>query len=178
MTFLIAHAEGARSLGSITLATQLAFIGGAATRLGMDMAAVRRVAIDAGRGEPGRARAVVTRAATIAAVGSAVVGIAVFTSAGRIAGMLGGHAEPAAFRAAAVALPFVALCQVYLGGSRGLKIMRHTLEVLWIGQPVLWIAIWSADWVFEKSRNGQMGVPFTVWAYAASWALATLGALL
>src|SRR5439155_4633187 len=51
---LISRAEGARSLAVVTLATQLAFIGGAATRFGMDMAAVRLVAIDVGKGRTGR----------------------------------------------------------------------------------------------------------------------------
>ena len=50
-------AHGAEALGLITLATQLAFIGGAATRFGMDMAAVRRVRSMSGRATragPGR----------------------------------------------------------------------------------------------------------------------------
>ena len=50
-----------------------------------------------------------------------------------------GSGQAGVFRAAAVALPFVALCQVYLGGTRGLKIMRHTLYIFWAGQPVAWI---------------------------------------
>ena len=51
MNILIARAFGGDSaaFGQITLITQLAFVAGAATRFGMDMAAVRRVAIDAAR---------------------------------------------------------------------------------------------------------------------------------
>ncbi|HEX2068805.1 MAG TPA: MATE family efflux transporter, partial [Actinomycetota bacterium] len=133
--------EGPSALGIITLATQFAFVGGAATRFGMDMAAVRRVAIDVGRGEGGRARGVMRRAAAIAAGVSVVVGLAVFFGAPQIAGAFGSPDEVGAFRAAALALPFVALCQVYLGGTRGLKIMRHTLWIYWAGQPVVWIGV-------------------------------------
>src|SRR4029077_6452703 len=55
-------AGGAAALGLVTLATQLAFVAGAGTRFGMDMAAVRRVAIEAGRGESGRSRGIMVRA--------------------------------------------------------------------------------------------------------------------
>ncbi len=165
---LISRVLGAAALGTITLATQLAFVGGAATRFGMDMAAVRRVAIDVGKGEPGRARSVMARAAIIAAAVSAVVAVSILVGAGRLASSLSG--TPAAFRAAALALPFVALCQVYLGGTRGLKIMRHTLSIYWAGQPLLWIAAMTLGWIIRRS------IGMSVLAYALSWILATLAA--
>src|SRR6266542_7150084 len=165
---LISRVLGAAALGTITLATQLAFVGGAATRFGMDMAAVRRVAIDVGKGEPGRARSVMARAAIIAAAVSAVVAVSILVGAGRLASSLSG--TPAAFRAAALALPFVALCQVYLGGTRGLKIMRHTLFIYWAGQPVAWILLTVAGLAVSKSAG------VSVVAYAGSWILATLAA--
>ena len=58
MNILIARAfgKGSAALGQITVATQLAFVAGAATRFGMDMAAVRRVAIEVGKAEGGRPR--------------------------------------------------------------------------------------------------------------------------
>jgi O-antigen/teichoic acid export membrane protein len=165
---LISRVLGASALGAVTLATQFAFVGGAATRFGMDMAAVRRVAIDVGKGEPGRIRPVMARTAAIAAAVSAVGALMVFLSADRLASVLAG--TPAAFRAAALTLPFVALCQVYLGGTRGLKIMRHTLSIYWAGQPVLWIAAMAAVWAFRKS------IGMSVLAYGLSWFVATLAA--
>jgi O-antigen/teichoic acid export membrane protein len=162
--------EGPSALGIITLATQFAFVGGAATRFGMDMAAVRRVAIDVGRGEGGRARAVVNRAAAIAAAVSVAAGLVVFFAARAIAAALGAPEGVEAFRAAALALPFVALCQVYLGGTRGLKVMRHTLRIYWAGQPVAWIAVMVAAWAMSKSTATS------VLAYALSWMLATVAA--
>jgi O-antigen/teichoic acid export membrane protein len=169
---LISRALGSGALGVITLTTQFAFVGGAATRFGMDMASVRRVAISVeSRGEPGRVRAIMVRAAGIALVVSVAVAIPVFLSARILAREFGapGWGRPA-FQAAALALPFVALCQVYLGGTRGLKIMRHTLFVYWAGQPVAWIALMVAGWGVSKS------VGVSVLAYAGSWMLATLGA--
>jgi len=164
-------AKGAAALGVITLTTQLAFIGGAATRFGMDMAAVRRVAIDVGKGEAGRVRGVMVRAVAIAGAVSAAAAVLIFLSAGALArGFTSGQASVGAFRAAALALPFVALCQVYLGGTRGLKIMRHTLYVYWAGQPVAWIVLMVAGWAVAKTTG------MSVLAYAGSWMLATAAA--
>ncbi|HCO02524.1 MAG TPA: hypothetical protein DIT48_04010 [Actinobacteria bacterium] len=167
---------GPAALGVVTLATQLAFIGGAATRFGMDMAAVRQVAIDVGQDRPGRIRGVMTRAVAISAVVSAVVALFVFLAAGPLARQFASnsHLAPgtaaAAFRGAALALPFVALSQVYLGGTRGLKIMRYTLYIYWAGQPVLWIVLMLIGWVVSKS------VGMSLLAYAGSWILATVAA--
>jgi O-antigen/teichoic acid export membrane protein len=167
---LIARVLGNAALGLVTLATQLAFVGGAGTRFGMDMAAVRRVAIDVGKGEPGRARAVVRRAALIAALVSVVVATAVFLGASTLAhafARTSGSGGVRVFQAAALALPFVALVQVYLGGTRGLKVMRHTLTVYWAGQPLVWIAVMLAGWAVVKTPGTS------VFAYAVSWVLAT-----
>ena len=164
---------GPAALGTITLATQFAFIAGAATRFGMDMAAVRRVAIDLGKGEPGRVRAVLNRAAVIAGAVSVAAGALVFLGAGPLARAFGaGDAGRAAFRAAALALPFVALVQVYLGGTRGLKIMRHTLSIYWAGQPVAWLLLMVLGWLVSKS------IGMSVLAYALSWLLASAAAWL
>jgi O-antigen/teichoic acid export membrane protein len=168
---LVSRVLGLGALGLVTVATQLAFIGGAATRFGMDMAAVRRVAIEVGAGAGGRSGGIVARAAAVAAIVSVVVGGVLFALAGPVAHVL--SSEPgaeAAIRAAAAALPFVALTQVYLGGSRGLKIMRHTLFVQWAGQPILWIGLMLVGWL--ASRTSWMAVA----AYAASWGISTVAA--
>jgi O-antigen/teichoic acid export membrane protein len=166
-------AHGAAALGLVTLATQLAFVVGAGTRFGMDMAAVRRVAIEVGGGESGRSRGIMVRASAIAAVASVAVAALLFVFARPLADAFA-RSDPGAteraFRASALALPFVALCQVYLGGTRGLKIMRHTLYVYWTGQPLAWIALTLACWSVHKS------IASTVLAYAGSWGLATAAA--
>ena len=113
----------------------------AATRFGMDMAAVRTVAIHMGSGEPGRLRGVVSRAAAIAAGVSVAAAVALFAFAEPLARTFTTTGSAGAFRAAAVALPFAALVHVYLGATRGLKIMRHTLTVYWVGQPLLWLSL-------------------------------------
>ncbi|MBA3551770.1 MAG: oligosaccharide flippase family protein, partial [Actinobacteria bacterium] len=168
---LIARVLGESALGVVTLATQLAFIGGAATRFGMDVAATRRVAIDLGKEEPGRARGVVNRAVAIAGLVSLAAGLALFLAAAPLSRALtGGASARTAFQAAAVALPFVALSQVYLGATRGLKIMRHTLYIYWAGQPLLWIALMVGGWVAART------VGASVVAYGGSWLLATAAA--
>jgi len=163
-------ATGAIALGIVTVGTQFAFILAAGSRFGMDMAAVRYVAIDIGAGHPGRIRPLVATAIEIAEAISIAVGAAVFVVAGPIGRALGdpttADATAAALRAAAVAIPFVALTYVWDAGSRGLKVMRHTLYVQWIAQPLLWIALMLAFWQVDKSEAA------TGWAYAASWLLA------
>jgi O-antigen/teichoic acid export membrane protein len=171
---LISRVLGAPGLGLVTLATQFAFVGGAAARFGMDVAAVRRVAIDVGSGQAGRVRAVLSRAAAIAGLVSVAGALLVFFGAGVLARVFGasgpsGHGK-AAFEAAALALPFVALCQVYLGGTQGLKIMRHTVAIYWAGQPVAWIALMSVTWAAARTAGAS------VLAYALSWILATVAA--
>lgn len=171
---LITRVQGPAAFGVVTLATQGALVLGYFSRVGMDMAAVRRVAIDLGRGQRARVRAVVSRASVISTIASVIVAAAVFTFAEPLARAfadpeLAGAATDA-FRAAAFAIPFVALVQVYLGATRGLKVMRHTLYVFWMGQPLGWMALILLGWLAARS----IGV--TTLAYAASWILATAAA--
>jgi O-antigen/teichoic acid export membrane protein len=165
-------AAGATALGIVTLGTQFAFIAAAGTRFGMDMAAVRYVAIDVGAGHPGRIRPLVVRAASIAGLASLIAAALTLAAASWLASSV--WSQPGslgAIRAAALALPFVALTFTYLGASRGLKIMRHTLYVQWVGQPLLWIALMLVLWAAGLRSVGMMVV-----AYAASWTLSTAAA--
>ncbi|HXF71587.1 MAG TPA: polysaccharide biosynthesis C-terminal domain-containing protein [Actinomycetota bacterium] len=174
MNVLIARAfgeEGRRALGVVTLATQLAFVAGAGTRFGMDHAAVRRVAIDVGKGEAGRIGGVVARAAAVAAVASIPVAAAIAVGADALSGRFVGVPR-ASFLAVAAAIPFVALSQVYLGATRGLKRMGPTLAVQWTGQPVSWLVLTLLAWAFSRT------VTATVAAYALSWVVATAAAAL
>ena len=103
-----------------------------------------------------------------------VLGALTFALAGPIGRALGADTPEqtiASIRAAAVAIPFVALTYVWLGGSRGLKVMRHTLYVQWVAQPLLWIVLMLVLWrVVDKTEA------VAVWAYAGSWIIAALGA--
>jgi O-antigen/teichoic acid export membrane protein len=75
------------------------------------------------------------------------------------------------FWAAALAIPFAAVTWAYLGGTRGLKIMRHTLYIFWIGQPVGWILIAVGGWLVLGRSAG-----WTALAYALSWIVACAAA--
>jgi O-antigen/teichoic acid export membrane protein len=161
---------GPALFGVVTLTTQFAFIASTATRFGMDVANVRLVAILIGRGESGRTRPLVRTSAIIAAVFSVAVALVVVLLSGWLSTAFVSprfHQQgTVAFVAAGVAIPFAALTWVYLGGTRGLKIMRHTLYIFWIGQPLGWIAIAVVGWFFAKTAG------VTAFAYAASWAIA------
>jgi O-antigen/teichoic acid export membrane protein len=171
---LITRVQGPAVFGIVTMATQGALVLGYFSRFGMDMAAVRRVAIDLGKGERARVRAIVSRASVIAGAASLVVAALVFGFADLLGGAFAADRAAAAaeaFRAGALAIPFAALVQVYLGGTRGLKIMRHTLYVFWIGQPVGWMLLILLGWLVARS------VGVTTLAYSVSWILATLAAV-
>lgn len=165
---LITNALGDEAFGVVTLTTQAAFIGAAATRFGMDVANVRLVAILAGRGQVERARGLVRRSVAIAAAVSVPIAVAAFASAGWLAerfSAVPSVAEPA-FRAAAITVPVAALAFTYMGATRGLKIMRYTLWAQWIAQPVGWIALMLALWAASRSAGT------TTLGFGASWALA------
>ncbi|MGH2676924.1 MAG: hypothetical protein ACRDHB_01005, partial [Actinomycetota bacterium] len=59
---LITRSLGAGAFGIVTMATQGALVLGYFSRGGMDMAAVREVAIEMGQGRRGRVRGIVARA--------------------------------------------------------------------------------------------------------------------
>jgi len=162
---------GSSLFGVVTLTTQFAFIASTATRFGMDVANVRLVAILMGRQEAGRVRALVRKSVVIATAASVGVGVAVFLLASWLSSTF---VEPGlqqqgkvAFWAAALAIPFAAVTWAYLGGTRGLKIMRHTLYIFWIGQPVGWILIAVAGW-YVVAKTAE----WTSFAYALSWMVA------
>jgi O-antigen/teichoic acid export membrane protein len=170
---LITRVQGAEIFGVVTLAAEGAVVLAYFSRVGMDMAAVRRVAIEMGQGGRARVRGIVSRAVVIAAVAGAVVAVAAFFGAEPLARALANdrfEAASDAFRAAALAIPFAALVQVYLGATRGLKVMRHTLYVYWMGQPLGWLVLILAGWLVARSAG------LTALAYAGSWILATVAA--
>ena len=165
---------GAALFGVVTLTTQFAFIVSTATRFGMDVANVRLVAILMGRGEAGRVRPLVRTSAIIATVVSVGVAVVVFLLAGWLSTVFVSprlyQQGKVAFWAAALAIPFAAVTWAYLGATRGLKIMRHTLYIFWIGQPVGWVLIAVAGWFVAKTAG------MTSFAYALSWAIACAAA--
>jgi O-antigen/teichoic acid export membrane protein len=171
---LMSRTLGEARYGIVTLAVQMAFVGSTATRFGMDVANIRLVAILVGKGEGGRVRALARRAALLALTVSVAVALVMFAASGWLAGSLTDLPDVArpAFMAAALALPFAAMTQIYLGATRGLKIMRHTLYVQWIGQPLLWIGFMLAFWLAAETSGA------TVLAYAASWAVGLVIAFL
>ena len=102
------------------------------------------------RGDPGRSRRVRADAPARAdeprssrASSRSLVGVAVILLADRLSTAFVSprlhRPRRRGVRCGGVAIPFAALTWVYLGATRGLKIMRHTLYIFWIGQPLGWI---------------------------------------
>ena len=169
---LMTHVLGKASYGIVTVATQAAFVVSFATRAGMDMAVLRTVAVEAGQSRWGQIRTTVGRAVTIAGLVSLAVAVlaALLSEPLRrmfsIDSQLGRWVVPAAV----VGLPFLALANVWLAATRGLKIMRYTLYVFWAGQPTLWVVLMVTGW--RLSETAWMATL----AYSVSWAIAAIAA--
>jgi O-antigen/teichoic acid export membrane protein len=155
------------AFGLVTVAVQVAFVASAGTRFGMDMAAVRLVAIGRGAAATDHLRSLVDRCALVA------LGVSVLVAAALAAAspLYGDYGRVVAL--AAVSIPFIAVTNVYLGATRGLRQMRQTLYVFWIGQPLLWIAFAGAA-IASVSAGSRTDA--AVLAYDASWAVAAVAA--
>jgi len=169
---LMTRTLGAEGFGIVTVVTQAAFVVSFAARFGMDMAVLRDVAVEAGVQRWDRIRPRVARAAAIGAVVSALVAFIAWLAADQIRSVF--SIDPDGGRwvveAAAVGLPFLALANIWLSATRGLKLMRYTLYVFWAGQPLVWLVLMLAGW--QVSETNWM----SVLAYSLSWVLATLAA--
>jgi O-antigen/teichoic acid export membrane protein len=152
------------AFGLVTIAVQVAFVAAAGSRFGMDMAAVRWVAIGRGSGTVPHLRSLVERCALVA-LGASVVLAALLIATSPLYDRYG-HV----IALAALGLPFIAVASVYLGATRGLGQMRQTLYVFWIGQPLLWIVLAGAAIAAGGATDS------VILAYDASWLVAAMGA--
>jgi O-antigen/teichoic acid export membrane protein len=169
---LMSNALGAEGFGIVTVVTQAAFVASFATRAGMDMAVLRDVAVEVGQSRYERIRSQVSRANLIGFGVSALVAVVVLLVPDRVGSLfsLEGRSGRLALQMAALGLPFLAAANIWLSATRGLKIMRYTLYVFWAGQPILWIVLMLAGWLFAR----------TTWmsalAYSLSWVVAAAAA--
>jgi O-antigen/teichoic acid export membrane protein len=159
---LMGRQLGRSGLGLVTVAVQVAFVAAAGSRFGMDLSAVRDVAIARGAGQLRTMRSLVDRCTGVAfavsvAAAAVIAGVAAAAGSGEIA-------------IAAASIPLAAAANVYLGATRGLKQMAPTLWVFWIGQPLAWIALA----VVAFAAGG--GVDSAVWSYDLSWLLGLVAA--
>jgi O-antigen/teichoic acid export membrane protein len=169
---LLSNTLGAGGFGVVTLLTQGAFVISFATRAGMDMAVLRDVAIHVGERKLGLIRVPVARATSVALGVSTAVALVGLLAADQIRSALSIDPQQGryAVEAACAGLPFLALTNVWLSATRGLKIMRYTLLIFWAAQPLLWIAFMLFFWQFSKTPGTA------VLAYSTSWAVAAVGA--
>ena len=167
---LISRTLGESSFGIVTVLTQAMFVLSFATRFGMDMAVLRDVAIDVGEGKFGRIRIQVGRATWIALGVSSGFALLMVVFSDDFLDLFSVNEEfrPGLAVSAALALPGLALTNVWLSATRGLKIMRYTLYLFWAAQPILWIVIMLVLWRFEQSAR------MAVLAYSLSWLVVAL----
>lgn len=169
---LMTNTLGPEGFGVVTVVTQAAFVISFATRSGMDMAVLRDVAVEAGVQRWPHIRRPVARAATIGALVSALVAVIVWLAADQVRALfsIDDDAGRYVIEAAAIGLPFLALANIWLSATRGLKIMRYTLYVFWAGQPLMWLVLMVLGW--QVSETSWM----SALAYSVSWVFATVAA--
>jgi O-antigen/teichoic acid export membrane protein len=169
---ILTRTLGEEAFGVVTVVTQAAFVVSFATRAGMDMAVLRDVAVEVGTDRWDRIRVPVARAALIAAAVSAVVAVAAYLWADSVRSLFSIPADlgEGVVEAAALGLPFLALANVWLSATRGLKIMRYTLYVFWAGQPTMWVLLILGGFRFSETTE------MSVFAYSLSWVVATAAA--
>lgn len=162
---LLSRRFGTEGFGVVTVITQAAFVFSFATRAGMDMAVLRDVAVEVGLERREVVRARVARAATIAFLVSLVCAVLVVIGADAVRDLFSIDPQrgDGVVEAAALGLPFLALANVWLSATRGLKIMRYTLYVFWAGQPLVWIMFMLVGWTVSESEW------MSVLAYSLSW---------
>ena len=167
---IISRTLGKEAFGIVTLTTMAAFVLSFATRAGMDMAVLRDVAVEIGVSRYDRIRVPVARATLIATLVSGGFALAGIVFADQIRSLFSIGAEEGSWtvEAAALGLPFLALANVWLSATRGLKIMRYTLYIFWAGQPIMWIVFMLIGWQFSKTTW------MAVLAYSLSWAWASV----
>ncbi|MEA2446392.1 MAG: hypothetical protein QOK47_29, partial [Actinomycetota bacterium] len=171
---LISHTLGREGYGVVTVVTMAAFVLSFLTRAGTDMAVLRDVAVEVGSQRWGRIRVPVARAAQIALGVSLVAAISALAAAGPIRSLFDLAPERSRYvvEAAALGLPFLAVANVWLSATRGLKIMRYTLYIFWAGQPIAWVVLMLIGWQFARTEW------MSVFAYSLSWVLAAGAAFL
>jgi O-antigen/teichoic acid export membrane protein len=169
---VLTRALGPEGFGVVTVFTQAAFVASFATRAGMDMAVLRDVAVEVGVGRFNLIRTPVARAVLIATGVSALAALVSILAADALLDVFSvpDRLGRLVVEASAIGLPFLALANVWLSATRGLKIMRYTLLYFWAGQPVGWVVLMLIGFRFsETTWTGAL-------TYSLSWGIAAVAA--
>ena len=123
---LVGRTLGADGFGVVTVMTQGAVVLSSLPRAGMDMGVLRDVAIEAGVGRWERVRVPVARAVLLATGVSVAAALLTLASTDSVLRLFSIDRDTGRYvvEAAALGLPFLALANVWLSATRGLKIMR------------------------------------------------------
>jgi O-antigen/teichoic acid export membrane protein len=189
LTLLITHEirAGAFGLYSIALATVL--LAQVPATLGLDVGAVRFVALRASDGDESGAAADLHAALALAAAASVAIAMALYASAPWLAGTFFHKPQAASLiRVAALAVPALALTRVVVGAIQGLGLMRYSALVnpvrvaaqIAVAAPVLllgysahgltvafvvtsWVTLAVAAWMLANALPSAVGRAHRHW---------------
>jgi O-antigen/teichoic acid export membrane protein len=146
--------------------------------LGLDVTAVRYVAVHRARGEFGHARGAVALSALLAGGASVVIAAVVFGLAPQVATLFGAHDLTFVLRVMVLSLPAVVLQMVLIGATRGTGRMKAYVLVDQITDGVVRVVLVAGALALGTGLDGT-AVAFTVASYItlAAAALAARGVL-
>jgi O-antigen/teichoic acid export membrane protein len=144
--------------------------------LGLDVTAVRYVAVHRARGEDEHARAAVALSALLAGTAAAIIAAVVFGLAPQLSGLFGAHDLRFVLRVMVLSLPAVVLQMVLIGATRGTGRMKAYVVVDQVTDGVLRVALVAGALALGYGLDGT-AVAFTIASYLtlAAAALAARG---
>jgi O-antigen/teichoic acid export membrane protein len=144
--------------------------------LGLDVTAVRYVAVHRARGEHDHARAAVALSALLAGAAAAIIAAVVFALAPQLSGLFGAHDLRFVLRVMVLSLPAVVLQMVLIGATRGTGRMKAYVVVDQVTDGVVRVALVAGALALGYGLNGT-AVAFTIASYLtlAAAALAARG---
>jgi len=144
--------------------------------LGLDVTAIRYVAVHRARGEHDRARAAVALSVLLAGGASIAIAALVFALAPQLSDLFGAHDLQFVLRVMVLSLPAVTLQMVLIGATRGTGRMKAFVVVDQVADGVLRVALVAFALALGYGLDGT-AVAFTIASYLtlAAAALAARG---
>jgi O-antigen/teichoic acid export membrane protein len=132
--------------------------------LGLDVTAIRYVAVHRARGEHERARAAVALSVLLAGSASIAIAALVFALAPQLADLFGAHELQYVLRVMVLSLPAVTLQMVLIGATRGTGRMKAFVVVDQVTDGVLRVALVALALALGYGLDGT-AVAFTIASY-------------
>ncbi len=173
--FLTARVAGEALFGLYTLTQTVVNYLVALANFGLDQAVVRFAAIHRGTGDEPRLKGVVLQGLAVNASLGLLGGAGLYLLAPRISVSLFHKPELTVFlKWVALAVPFIALLNIFFGITQGLRLMKHTPLIRDLGYPVLKLVVAVALFAAGMRAGAIIGAQVST---AVVWGLASLGIL-